>query len=68
MARTPTRPTLAAEATEPTPSTMVAKMTGWIIILISATNPSPSGCSRTAKSGKTRPTTTPSATAARTAP
>ena len=31
-------PTLAALRTDPTPMTSVQKMTGWIIILISATN------------------------------
>ena len=47
-------------ATEPTPSTIVQKMTGWIIILIRATKPVPSGLSSTAKSGATRPTAMPS--------
>ena len=48
-------PTRAALRTEPTPSTMVQKMTGWIIILISATNAWPSGLSSTAKVGATQP-------------
>ena len=39
----------------------------WIIIVISPTNPSPRGLSRTAKSGKDSPTATPSATARTTA-
>ena len=43
------------------------KMTGWIIILISATNAVPSGLSSTAKSGATRPTAMPSSTATMTA-
>ena len=60
-------PTLAALATEPTPSTIVQKMTGWIIILISATKPSPSGASCTAKSGAATPTVMPRPTAATTA-
>ena len=60
-------PTLAALRTEPTPSTIVQKMTGWIIIRISATKASPIHCSFTAKSGKRRPTATPRAMATTTA-
>ena len=48
-------PTLAALRTEPTPMTSVQKMTGWIIILISATKVVPIHLSPTAKSGRTRP-------------
>ena len=66
-ARPPTLPTVAAFATEPTPSTMVQKMTGEMIILISATNPVPSGFSVTPTDGNSSPTTTPSTTAAITA-
>ena len=54
-------------ATEPTPSTIVQKMTGEIIILIRATNAVPSGLSWTAKSGASRPTAMPSRTATMTA-
>ena len=60
-------PTLAALRTEPTPSTMVQKITGWIIILISATKAWPIGLSSTANAGETRPTAIPSATATITA-
>ena len=60
-------PTRAALATEPTPSTIVQKMTGWIIILIRATKPVPSGFSSMAKPGATTPTRMPSATATMTA-
>jgi hypothetical protein len=60
-------PTLAALATEPTPSTIVQKMTGWIIILIRATKPSPSGSSLSPKLGKRSPTAIPRKTAAITA-
>ena len=49
-------PTLAALATEPTPRTMVQKMIGLIIILMSPMKASASGCSFTAKSGKRNPT------------
>ena len=63
----PTLPTRAALATEPTPRTIVQKMTGWIIILIRATNPVPSGFSSTARSGAARPTPMPSSTATTTA-
>ncbi len=60
-------PTRAALATEPTPITIVQKMTGWIIIVISATKPVPSGLSLTAKSGNSSPTAMPSSTATTTA-
>ncbi len=60
-------PTLAALRTEPTPMTSVQKMTGWIIILIRATNAVPSGFSCTAKSGAISPTAMPSPTATITA-
>ena len=60
-------PTLAALRTEPTPSMIVQKMTGWIIILISATKASPIHASSAAKSGKRIPTATPSTTATTTA-
>ena len=40
-ARPPTLPTVAALAMEPMPSTMVQKITGPIIILMSLTKPSP---------------------------
>ena len=63
-ARPPTLPTVAALAIEPTPSTMVQKMTGAISILISATNPVPSGLSALPRSGANRPTAAPSTTAA----
>ena len=53
--RRPCRPARRC-ATEPTPSTIVQKMTGWIIILIRSTNAVPSGLSSTAKSGATKPT------------
>ena len=45
-------PTRAALATEPTPSTIVQKMTGWIIILIRATKPVPSGFSSDGEVGR----------------
>ena len=60
-------PTRAALATEPTPMMIVQKMTGWIIIVISATKPVPSGLSFTAKSGNSSPTTMPRPTATMTA-
>ena len=60
-------PTLAALATEPTPSTIVQKMTGEIIILISPTNASLSGLSFVPRSGARRPTAMPSSTATMTA-
>ena len=43
IARPPTLPTFAAVATDPTPSTIVQKMIGEIIILIRFTNMVPSG-------------------------
>ena len=66
-ARPPTLPTRAALRTDPTPITIVQKMTGWIIILIRATNAVPSGFSSTAKSGNSSPTRMPRPTAATTA-
>ena len=57
----------AALATEPTPSTIVQKMIGEIIILMRATKPVPSGLSSVAKPGATTPTRMPSATATITA-
>ncbi len=48
-------PTLAALRTEPTPITIVQKITGWIIIFISATNVSPIHFRPTAKSGADEP-------------
>ena len=59
----PTLPTVAALAIEPTPSTIVQKMTGAIIILISAMNPVPTGFSATPTSGATSPRTAPATTA-----
>ena len=56
-------PTLAALRTEPTPMTSVQKMTGWIIILISATKVVPIHLRPTAKSGSTRPVMAPRTTA-----
>ncbi len=47
--------------------TIVQKMTGWIIILTSATKPVPRGASFTAKSGNAKPTRMPSTTATMTA-
>lgn len=58
---------MAAFATEPTPSTMVQKMMGAIIILIRATNASPTGFRATPVSGATSPTVMPSSTAMMTA-
>ena len=60
-------PTVAAFAIEPTPSTIVQKMTGAIIIEISATNAVPIGFSDLATSGAMSPTTMPAATATITA-
>ncbi len=60
-------PTCAALRTDPTPSTIVQKMTGEIIMRIRLTNASPIGLSLTAKSGTVRPTRTPRTTAAMTA-
>jgi len=67
MAGPPTLPTAAALATDPTPSTIVQKMIGLIIIWIRETNPSPNGLSSTATSGARNPTAIPSRTAAITA-
>ena len=55
----PTLPTVAALAIEPMPSTIVQKMTGPIIILISETKPSPRGLRDLPNSGKSRPTAAP---------
>ncbi len=66
-ARPPTLPTVAALAIDPMPRTMVQKMTGAIIILMSLMKPSPKGLSDLPTSGKSRPTTAPSTTAAITA-
>ncbi|VWX46305.1 hypothetical protein MICRO116_410027 [Micrococcus sp. 116] len=63
----PTRPTVAALAIEPTPRTIVQKMTGPIIILMRETKPSPSGLRDLPNSGKNRPTAAPSTTEAITA-
>ena len=48
-------PTLAALRTEPTPSTIVQKMIGLIIILIRLTKPVPSGFSSLAELGGDEP-------------
>ena len=66
-ARPPTLPTVAAFAIDPTPSTIVQKMIGAIIILMSSTNASPMGFSPTANSGAARPTVMPASTATITA-
>jgi hypothetical protein len=58
---------LAAWRIEPMPSTIVQKMTGEIIILIRATKPVPIGLRDLPRSGATRPTTMPAATATITA-
>ena len=60
-------PTVAALAMEPMPKTMVQKMIGAIIILMSLMNPSPSGFSDLPTSGNSSPTTAPRMTAAMTA-
>ncbi len=60
-------PTFAALRTEPTPSTIVQKMIGEIIILIRFTKPVPIGFSSLAKSGAANPTRMPRATATITA-
>ena len=60
-------PTFAACRIEPIPNTIVQKITGEIIILISSTNPVPSGLSALPTSGATKPTTMPSTTATMTA-
>ena len=52
---------------EPTPSTIVQKITGLITILIRFTNAVPNGFSALPTSGATRPTMMPSTTAAITA-
>ena len=66
-ARPPTRPTLAACRIEPTPSTIVQKMTGAIIILMRYTKPVPMGLSSLATSGAAKPTAMPATTATITA-
>ena len=63
----PTLPTCAALRTEPTPITMLQKMTGEIIILIRLTKPVPIGLSCLANSGARKPTAIPSTTATMTA-
>ncbi len=62
-ARPPILPTVAAFAIEPTPTTIVQKMIGAIIILISATKPLPIGSSAMPTSGQMRPIVAPSTTA-----
>ena len=59
----PTRPTVAALRMEPMPSTIVQKMIGEIIILISAMKAVPSGFTALPTSGAMRPTSTPRTTA-----
>ena len=59
----PILPTVAALAIEPMPTTIVQKMIGAIIILMSATKPLPIGSSATPKSGQIRPIVAPSTTA-----
>ena len=49
---------------DPTPSTIVQKITGAIIILIRAMNPVPSGFSATPTSGNNNPISAPSTTPA----
>jgi hypothetical protein len=66
-ARPPTLPTFAAWRIDPTPSTIVQKMTGLIIILIRLTKPVPSGLSALPTSGARMPTATPATTARMTA-
>ena len=66
-ARPPTLPTVAAFAIDPTPRTIVQKMIGAIIILMSITNASPIGFSPTANSGVASPTAMPASTATITA-
>jgi hypothetical protein len=63
----PTLPTLAALRTEPTPRTIVQKMTGWIIILISATNAVAERLELDGEVGARKPTAMPSSTATMTA-
>ena len=60
-------PTVAAFAIDPTPSTIVQKMIGAIIILMSITNASPIGFRPTANSGAASPTVMPASTATITA-
>ena len=60
-------PTVAALRTDPMPSTIVQKITGAIIILISATNIVPSTPTLLPTSGAIRPTATPANTATMTA-
>ena len=62
-ARPPILPTVAAFAIDPTPTTIVQKMIGAIIILISATKALPIGSSATPTSGQIRPIVAPSTTA-----
>ena len=59
----PILPTVAAFAIEPTPTTIVQKMIGAIIILMSDTNAVPIGLSARPNSGQMRPTIAPSTTA-----
>ena len=59
----PTLPTVAALATEPTPRTMVQKMIGAMIILMSAMKALPSGSSALPASGAMRPMAAPANTA-----
>ena len=56
-------PTVAALAMDPTPTTIVQKMMGAIIILMSATKAVPIGLSATPTSGQTKPIVAPSTTA-----
>ena len=62
-AKPPTFPTFAAWRIDPTPRTIVQKITGLIIILIRLTNPVPSGLSALPTSGARRPTAMPAITA-----
>ena len=62
-ARPPILPTVAAFAIDPTPTTIVQKMIGAIIILISATKPLPIGSSAMPTSGQISPIAAPSTTA-----
>ena len=59
----PTRPTLLRSRIEPMPCTTVQKITGAIIILISAMKASPRGFIATLVLGKKCPMTMPSAMA-----
>ena len=59
----PILPTVAAFAIEPTPTTIVQKMIGAIIILISDTKAVPIGLRVTANSGQIRPIVAPATTA-----